>query len=126
MGIVAYGSSLAEVFEACALGMMSLILDPHAVEGRQEVPISAEAGDAKALLVAWLSEVLFLVEAEGWAFGDFRVGEIAHSLVRGRGVGEPLDARKHGLHGEVKAATYHMLELAEEDGLWKARVIFDV
>lgn len=126
MGIAAYGSSLAEVFEACALGMMSLIIDTAAVEARGEAPIAARAGDPRALLVSWLSEILFLVEVEGWAFGDFRVEEISGELVRGLGIGEPLDAARHGLHGEVKAPTYHMLELAEEDGLWKARVIFDV
>lgn len=117
---------MAEVFEACALGMMSLIIDPAAVEARDEVPIMARASDPKALLVTWLSEILFLVDVDGWAFGDFRVEEISDGLVRGLGIGEPLEESKHGLHGEVKAPTYHMLDLAEEDGLWKARVIFDV
>ena len=88
--------------------------------------IEARADDEKALLVAWLSEIIYLVETEGWAFRDFVVEEISRRVVKGWGLGEPLDAARHKVSGEVKAPTYHMLELAEREGRWEAQVIFDV
>jgi SHS2 domain-containing protein len=126
IGVRARGLSRAEVFEQCALGMVSLMYDPETVERSQRVRIEARADDEKALLVAWLSEIIYLVETEGWAFRDFEVEEISRQEVRGWGLGEPLDAARHRVSGEVKAPTYHMLELAEREGRWEAQVIFDV
>lgn len=126
MGIRAYGESREDLFANCARGMVSLILDPESVEPRDKVQIEAEAVELEALLVRWLSEILFLVEADGWAFGDFQVEEVTDGRVRGWGLGEPLDPEQHGVHGEIKAPTYHMLRVEEEDGAWTAQVIFDV
>lgn len=125
-GIRAYGSSLGEVFENCALGMVSLMMDPGSVDPAQSVSIEASAMDLKALLVGWLSEILFEVEAGGWAFNAFSVSEISETRVVGAGRGEPLDPQKHGVKEEIKAATYHMLEIDRQDGGWAAQVIFDV
>jgi SHS2 domain-containing protein len=126
VGIRAYGSSMAEVFENCALGMMSLMLDPGAVRLERRVELSASGGDHASLLVSWLAEILFRVEAEGYAFGAFEVRELSGLKVRGSGLGEPLDAERHALKLEIKAPTYHMLELKENKGRWAAQVIFDV
>lgn len=126
MGIRAYGRSREELFTNCARGMVSLILDLESVEPREKVEIEAEAAELETLLVRWLSEILFLVEAEGWAFGDFGVKEMTGRKVRGWGLGEPLDPQRHGVHGEIKAPTYHMLRVEEKDGAWTAQVIFDV
>jgi protein archease len=126
VGIRAYGGSMAEAFENCALGMMSLLLETDRVRPQQRVELSVRGRDGGSLLVAWLSEILFRVETEGWAFAAFEIGSCSEVAVAGWGLGEPLDAARHGLKLEIKAPTYHMLELIEEAGRWTAQVIFDV
>lgn len=126
VGVRAYGDSRAEAFANCALGMVSLMYDPGSVRREERARIEVRAPEEKALLVAWLSEILYLVEAEGWAFGEFVVEEASGLEARGWGLGEPLDRDRHRVFGEVKAPTYHMLELAERGGRWEAQVIFDV
>ncbi|MEW6555527.1 MAG: archease [Actinomycetota bacterium] len=126
VGIRAYGGSMAEAFENCALGMMSLMLEPERVKPRHRAELSARGRDGGSLLVAWLSEILFKVEAEGWAFNSFGVVSCNGAAVAGWGAGEPLDAARHGLKMEIKAPTYHLLELGEAGGRWAAQVIFDV
>lgn len=126
MGIRAYGRSVAEAFENCALGMMSLMLEPERVRPQRRVRLSAQGRDGSSLLVAWLSEILFRVEAEGWAFASFEVDSCSEVAVAGWGSGEPMDATRHGLKLEIKAPTYHRLELGEKEGQWTAQVIFDV
>lgn len=126
VGVRAHGRSREEVFEQCALGMVSLMYDPETVRRLERVRIEARAHDEKSLLIAWLSEIIYLVEVEGWAFGDFAVEGVSGREAKGWGLGEPLDASRHKVSGEVKAPTYHMLELAERGGSWEAQVIFDV
>lgn len=126
VGIRAYGRTKEEVFANCALGMVSLIMDIESIERKKRVDISVGAAGAGGLLIGWLSEIIFLIEVEGWALGEFGVEEITDTMVRGWGAGEPLDPERHRVSGEIKAPTYHMLELKEENGAWTAQVIFDV
>jgi SHS2 domain-containing protein len=126
VGIRAYGSSMAEVFENCSRGMMTLMLDIDSVRLDQRVEIAAHGMDRQSLLVSWLSEILFQVEVGGWAFGAFEVGEATDLEARGWGLGESLDPVMHKVAREIKAPTYHGLELEEREGRWTAQVIFDV
>ena len=126
VGIRAYGRSKAEAFENCALGMMSLMLDAGRVTSRQRVRINARGADSESLLVSWLSEILFMVEVEGWAFASFEIDQISETEVTAWGTGEPLDPSRHGAGLEIKAPTYHMLELQEKADAWTAQVVFDV
>lgn len=117
---------MAETLENCALGMMSLMLDPGAVRLKRRVRLAASGEDHASLLVSWLSEILFRVEVEGFAFGAFEASELTDLTVGGWGMGEPLDPARHALGMEIKAPTYHMIEFKEQEGRWTAQVIFDV
>jgi SHS2 domain-containing protein len=41
-------------------------------------------------------------------------------------MGEKLDLARHGFRTEIKGVTYHDFKVWQEDGEWRARVIFDV
>jgi len=117
---------MSEAFENCAQGMMSLMLDLEKIRPQRRVRLTAQGREPRSLLVSWLSEILYQVEAEGWALRSFEVSEMDDTTVEGWGVGEPLDPGRHTTGTEIKAPTYHMLELKEEGGRWTAQVIFDV
>ncbi|MGH2955183.1 MAG: archease [Solirubrobacterales bacterium] len=83
--------------------------------------VSAGAPDLPALLVEWLSELVYLAETDG--FVPERVVELELTETS-------IEATVEGRRGEpqtvVKGVTYHGLELAEADGGWRARVVLDV
>jgi len=42
-------------------------------------------------------------------------------------MGEPIDPEKHTIHTEVKAITYHMMNVErKEDGTWEATYVVDL
>ena len=93
--------------------------------GREGEPesrhVTVAAGDLGALLVEWLEELIFLADAEGFVPEriddvDLRDMSLRATLVGRPGRIEPL----------VKAATYHGLRFAVEDGVWQARIVLDV
>ena len=85
-----------------------------------------EAGDAGALLVDWLNDLLFLAET-GFAFsGRIELSAWAETAYAAGVHGEALDPARHVPRGLVKAATYHGLEVVQTKGGWRARVILDV
>jgi len=83
--------------------------------------VIATAADRPALLAAWLEELVFLAETEGFVPEavdglELRAGEV-RARIRGR-LGDPPHL--------VKAVTYHTLELDRTDGGWRGRAVLDV
>lgn len=92
--------------------------------GERKVAVSLAAEDPGELLVRWLSELLYRMDAHGEAYrsADIRFGAGETSL-EADVVLERLGAPGIGL----KSVTYHGLECAPRPtGGWHARVIFDV
>jgi SHS2 domain-containing protein len=125
VGIIAYGRSLEELFANAAVGMMSFLIDLASVRQVQQRAVDADADDREGLLIAWLNELLVLLNADGFVPGRFTVRDLTDTQLRADVAGEPVDPTRHHFHLDVKAATYHALEI-KQDGLWQARVIFDV
>lgn len=126
IGIIARGATLAEVFEAAAEGMFSLMVDPGSIENRAWLERAVEADDHEGLLVAWLNNLLAVVNIEAFVPTAFVVDQVGPKRMHATVYGEPIDPDRHRFHRDIKAATYHMVEVKQTDGVWTARVIFDV
>jgi SHS2 domain-containing protein len=126
VGIVVRAATLPELFETAAEGMFSFIVDPAGVENRAWLERRVEAEDLEGLLVAWLNDLLAVLAAEAFVPRVFVVDEVSEHRVRATIHGEPVDPGRHRFRLDVKAATYHQLQIARQDGGWMARIIFDV
>lgn len=109
-----------------ALAALSELLAEPGAEGepaRREVAVQAH--DRPALLAAWLEELVFLAETEGFVPRTVEALALAADRLEARVAGV-LDDPPH----LVKAVTYHRLAFAR-DGAdparpWRARVVLDV
>ncbi len=126
VGIIARGADPAEAFGNAAKAMFSLMVDLDRVEPREERRIEVEADDRESLLVDWLAELLYVSEVDNLVFNRFEVDEINDNRIVARAKGETLDLERHNPKLMVKAVTRHMLQVAESDGVWQARVILDI
>jgi SHS2 domain-containing protein len=126
VGIVAHGGTLEEMFANAAAGMFALMADLDRVRPLDERRIALEARDREGLLVRWLTELLYYLDAEEMLFSRFAVEEVSDTRLRARAWGERIDRERHRLHFGVKAVTRHMLEVAAEDGGYRAQVLFDI
>lgn len=122
-GIVAYGTSLDELFANAAYGMFDLMFDVDRLEPDTSVGVVVEADGVEGLLVAWLSDLLgrFEIENRVWCrfTPEVRPGWRVAADVEGAPVGELRGA-------PVKAVTYHGIEIRRDAAGWRATVYFDV
>jgi SHS2 domain-containing protein len=126
IGFEAFGSTREAVFANAARALFHLILDLDTVEPRQEVVVQVEGSDPASLLVNWLSELLYLNDAEGWVFSEFEVERVEDQSLTARVRGEKFERTRHRAKLQVKAITYHQLELARTAEGWQARVYVDI
>jgi len=125
-GIRAWGRDLPEVFIHAARGLWSLMVEPETARPEEMLPVKVEAGDRETLLVAWLNELLYLHEVEGFVAADFEIRQFADTMLEAEVWGERVEPARHPVVGHVKAATYHLLQVVSVEGGWEAQVVVDV
>ena len=121
--VKAYGRSLKECFENAAYAMMDQIVDASSARPIEEVNIAVEGVDLEELLYNFLSEVLFIFDAKGLVLGKFEV-TLLEGRIECRAWGEAYDPEKHSPKSEIKAVTYHELQVNEDEP--SITVLFDV
>jgi SHS2 domain-containing protein len=83
--------------------------------------VHASAPDHPTLLAEWLSELVYLVETEGFLPQRVERLELGDDSLE-----VTVAGRRSGPAHLVKAVTYHRLSLEERDGAWHATVVLDV
>jgi|TARA_B100002003_G_C14074961_1_gene517130 SHS2 domain-containing protein len=127
--IEAYGTSLDEAFDNAARGLIDTMVDIKTIEGKIEENFEVNGSDLKSLLYNWLESVLVKVTLNGLVFSSFDV-KIRKSLkgfeIKGVGVGETLDLKKHKPKTEAKAVTYHMMRIIDKKDQVSVRFLIDL
>ncbi len=124
VGIEVVAASRAELFRRAAVALGRLMVAGETIRAAESRSLTVSADNDLDLMHDLLSSLLNLFLVDGFIWRDAGVQEREGSL----GVrlsGEPFDPARHEFHGEIKAVTYHQLEVAAEGDHWRARVVFD-
>ena len=124
-GVIAYGTDLGQAFANAAQGLFSLITDLDDVDEVLRRDIELTAADREGLLVAWLNELIYIFDSQNILFKRFDITSLSDTKLRASIYWERVDRLKHELKTGVKAATYHMLKIDQNDG-YRAQVLFDI
>jgi SHS2 domain-containing protein len=125
-GLVVEAARVEALFAEAALALMAQIVDPGCIRVRQWRELAVSGSDWTDLMVNWLRELLYLFNGELWLAGQVDVERLAPVGLEARVGGEAFDPACHEVRNEIKAITYHQAEVKNEDGLWRAQVIFDL
>jgi SHS2 domain-containing protein len=125
-GFRAHGETLEELFIHAAEALISIALDPSHVAAFAPRQLAASGATPEELLIAWLNEVLFLLDGEGFVPARFEAVWFEPGGVCAQLLGERRDDARHPPRIVVKAATFHQLQLREHNGGWEAEVYLDI
>lgn len=125
VGIRVSAATLEGVFETAGLAFAELVTSTDSLEYRVERQFNLQEDDIETLLVSWLQELLYLLDTEGYVFGRFQV-KLQNSSLEAAAWGEVFNPEVHEMRSEIKAVTYHQLEVIQSDEGWQAQVIFDI
>ena len=120
------GTTFPALLAGSGEALFTLIADPENIEMRDEIVVSASGVGPEDLLHAWLCELLAQFNINGFIGKNCAIDQITADRVDGRIRGEKLDLTRHGFRTEIKGVTYHDFRVWQQNGLWHARIIFDV
>jgi SHS2 domain-containing protein len=124
MAFAAYGKTLEEMYVNAAKALMSVMFEGKVGKKIRKI-IEVEAEEETVLLHDWLQEVLYALDTEHIIFSDFKV-KLGKGKISAECFGEKYNPEKHKFIIDVKAITYHMMEVKKEKDFWKCRVVVDV
>jgi SHS2 domain-containing protein len=126
VGFEAFGSTREETFVNAARALIDLVVDLDTIDPREEVTLQVQGADPESVLVNWLSELLYLHDAEGWLFRDFEIQNLRDDSLSAIARGEKFHRPRHQAKLLVKAITYHQLALERTPEGWRAQVYVDI
>jgi len=126
IGIVVHGENLKALFENAGEAFFRLITDLRKVRRRVERRVNIGGESLDRLMVDWLSELLYLHDVENLLFKGFEVDSVGQEGLKATVKGESFREGVHVIKTEVKAVTYHQIEVRRENEGWRAQVILDL
>jgi len=130
VAIKALGRTHNDLFTNAAFGLADLMCDTRTVHGTEMREVVSTAPTEDRLLVAFLTELLVMHEAEGLVISSVEARVSTPDIVSPQWRllaivwGERFDPKRHEVLHDVKAVTYHTLEVRPDMGY--ARVLFDI
>jgi SHS2 domain-containing protein len=126
LGVRIRASDLNKLFAEAGRALFAIIVEDLAtVEPRRRLEIQLQSDDLEYLFFDWLRELLYQSDSEHLLLSRFQVSVTGTSLIA-TVWGEPIDPARHALVHEVKAITYHGLQVHQTREGWLAEVIVDI
>ena len=118
--IEVFGRSLDELFATAVLGMLSIMkIIPYA-DGMKKESIILTENDLESLMVAFLSEILFMIEKKRYP-SNIQVNIENFQL---KSTFQSFPIKSSGK--EIKAVTFNQLNIKFENGQFKTYLVFDI
>jgi SHS2 domain-containing protein len=131
------GVSLASVVEHALFAVYDQTAELDRVRALEPRLLGAQGATPAEALRRLLAEALYLFATEGFlgAAAEVEVTGFSTAMppepdaggtIEATVWGEPADRGRHRLLAEIKAVTYHRLEVRREAALWTATVLLDL
>ena len=119
-------ADLAGLLRAALRGFLSLVTDPASVRSVDRVEVRLEVPDREDLLVAWLNELVFLLDTQEFLPTSADIRVISETNLEATLYGEKMVPDRHERRLLVKAATYHGLYIRVLNGGLEGEITLDL
>ena len=127
----AWGKTFEEAIENCVYSLMETMFEGNIIENKITRDVIIEENTKGSLLVAFLSEFLYIFDTEELIINHVKINPIIRNSsgkleIHAKCQGEVFDPSKHTPDIEVKAITYSYLEIKEEKKRIDIKIVYDI
>ena len=105
---------------------MDVIAEATETKGGIEHTVEVGGDDWADLMVNWLRELLYLWNGEEQLVCAIAVEFLDRNHLRARVATTDYSPDIHSIRNEIKAVTYHQIQVGPHESGWRAQVIFDI
>ncbi len=125
----AYGKNYDELFEHAALALFEMAVDLTTLLRKEKRIINLTADTPEHLLYDFLSEILYLKDAEQLIFGGAQVTVTQTDgkfVLCAELIGDWINQNTQHLENDIKAITLHMFSIKKKKNNYVATVVVDI
>ncbi|MFH1789118.1 MAG: archease [Candidatus Altiarchaeota archaeon] len=122
----AYGASFGDALINAAYALKSAFVGDQVVGLTVEKKFTVSGLTVEEMVHDFLSELIFLFETEHYVAGQVSVAVDAAFNLVAECRGGVLDFSRHRVETEVKACTYHDMQVKQEKDGWVIQVVCDI
>jgi len=131
VGLKIYGDNLSELFLHAAQGLFSLICEDefpwdNRKRSSNSVQIRLHSDSLEELFHDWLGELLYFHSTRKIIFTQYEIATVSSTAIKATAYGKNYDENDIQHLQEIKAVTYHQLEVKETPAGYESQVIFDI
>jgi len=126
LGIRIYGTDLTDLFENACNSLIDLFLNIKSPRNSTPFQITIESEDLEDLMVRWLGEILYLFDGDNTVVISNKISKLSQNHLMATLETVTFDPLIHEITREIKAVTYHNIQVIEKKGTWEAAIIFDL
>jgi len=121
---------LNSLFIDAANGWKNIVIENSETQLHNVRSVKLASLEAEDLLVQWLSELNYFLTVHQWIMHEIQslnIRTAKNELILEADVGgETLDAERHYIYCDIKAVTYHQLNIEKIANQYQTRIIFDL
>lgn len=125
-GIQVYGEKPADLFANAAWALFDLVADIRTIKGEHHRKVTAAGSDWPDLMVNWLRELLYLWTGNEILVNTINIRKIVPYQIEATASYDRFEPGRHIIKHEIKAVTYHQIQVTRTSRGWTARIILDV
>ena len=125
IGIAVQADNVETLFTEAARALSELIFDQRAFTATETVSLAVKGRDWPDLMINWLRELLFLWNGDNRIIGPVTIRRIEPFTVEATVPVDNTPCDPHDIFNEIKAVTYHQIQVEKQASGWRARIIFD-
>jgi SHS2 domain-containing protein len=125
-GIRVFGRTKRDLFQNAGYALFDLIVGKIEFETEKIKIIYVQGEDLADLMVNWLRELLYVWSGADGLVSSVEVIRISPKFLQAAIGIVHYDPEHHQIQNEIKAVTYHQIQVNRTLGGWNSQIIFDV
>ncbi|MFO7558358.1 MAG: archease [Desulfobacterales bacterium] len=124
-GIRVFGRDLETLYENAAYALFDLITDIRRLGRNHTLHLTIEGEDKIDLMFNWLREILYLWNGREMLVAETSVQIVSETCFQADIRYDQYEKGRHEIRNEIKAVTWHQLDVKKASKGWTGEIIFD-
>ncbi len=126
LGLEVWAPTPRELYAQAAVALMAQVADPGEDPPVERAEIALEGDEPADLLVHWLNSVLLESDLRHVVWTHVRIQKLTPRRIEAALQGPRIDPSRHTLLREVKAVSFHDMQLKLDPGDCRCRLVLDL
>jgi SHS2 domain-containing protein len=125
-GIHVFGTDSVELFANAAFATFDMLTEIDSLKSLKTTNLRVTGDDWSDLMVNWLRELLYFWNGKELLVKKVQILALSEKELSANVELDPFDPDRHEIKIEIKAVTYHQIQVSEGPKGWEAKIIFDI